>query len=138
MSLPVGEDTSAGLLLLDTSLVDDGVDVAGNEELESDDDVDDDVDDDGVVDVDVSLLLTGAAVLLLVLCALGSFVGRAEVDGELAVVGVVYGLEAALGELLLGTELVWAMVTPAALTNATTAAMLKVLDTSFMGRTPFP
>jgi hypothetical protein len=82
---------------------------------------------------DESVLLMLPGVLLLV----PSFVGRAEVEGELPVVGATYGLDAALGELLLGTEsLVWAMVTPAALTMAMTAAMLRVLDRSFIFRTP--
>lgn len=93
----------------------------------------DEVLDEGV---DESVPLMVPEVLLLV----PSFVGRAEVEGELLVVGATYGLDAALGELLLGTEslVVCAMVTPAALTMAMTAAMLKVLDTSFIFGTPLP
>ena len=100
------------------------------------------LDDDGaalellsIVDevLDESVLPMLPDVLLLV----PSLVGRAEVEGALLVVGATYGLEAALGELLLGTEsLVWATVTPAAPTMAMTAAMLKVLDTSFIFGTP--
>lgn len=80
-----------------------------------------------------------AAVPPVVLWVLLSLVGSAEVDGRLLGVGAVLGLEAAFGELLLGTDgVVWAMVTPAALTRATTAAMLKVLVAFFMGLTPVP
>lgn len=80
-----------------------------------------------------------SVLLMLPLLLVPSFVGRAEVEGVFWGVGATYGLDAALGELLLGTEslVVWAMVTPAALTMATTAAMLRVLDRSFMCRTPF-
>lgn len=110
------------------------------------------LDGEAVVLLDVSLGVEVAAgvaalgvavdesvLLMLGVLVLPSLVGNAEVDGELLVVGATYGLDAALGELLLGTEsVVWAMVTPAALTMAMTAAMLKVLDTSFMLLTPFP
>ncbi|MBX3622857.1 MAG: hypothetical protein KF891_23050 [Rhizobacter sp.] len=84
---------------------------------------------DGVAELSVEL---GELVVLL------SLVGSAEVDGRFDGVGAVDGLEAALGELLLGTDEVCASVTPAALTRATTAAMLKVLVAFFMGLTPVP
>lgn len=71
-------------------------------------------------------------------CALfASVAGRAEVDGVFVGVAGEYGLEAELGELLLGTE-VCAMLNPALVTSATTAAMLKVLDPFFICLTPFP
>lgn len=126
MLLEVSLDGEVVVLLLFMSLDDDGVAAL---ELSTVDEVLDDGDDE-------SVLLMLPEVLLLV----PSLVGRAEVDGELLVVGATYGLDAALGELLLGTEslVVWAMVTPAALTIAMTAAMLKVLDTSFIFETPLP
>ncbi|MET0335219.1 MAG: hypothetical protein ABW190_13180 [Rhizobacter sp.] len=102
--------------------------------------VDMSVDDDGVVELTAGdeLVDESAAGRLVSRWVLPSEAGNAEVDGELAVVGGVYGLEAALGELLFGTEVVCAMVTPAALTSATTAAMLKVLDTFCMFELLFP
>jgi hypothetical protein len=88
----------------------------------------------------VELSAAGAAVVPLLGCDIvPSLVGSEVVEGSLSVLGVSYGLDAAFGELLFGTEsVVWAMVTPAALTMATTAAMLKVLDTSFMFELLFP
>lgn len=65
-----------------------------------------------------------------------SVVGKADVEDVLAVVGFEYGLDAAFGELLLGTELVCAMLTPAVATSAATAAMLKVLGKFFISETP--
>lgn len=126
--LPVSlEDDDDGVLEVELSIVDDEDDDEGVEV------------DESVVELVLGLLVLEPLVLEpLVPCALESEVGRAEVDGVLAGVGAVLGLDAAYGELLLGTELVCAMVTPAALTSATTAAMLKVLDTSFMCRTPIP
>lgn len=105
--------------LVDMSLDDDGeVEFAGDVVLEPVDDVS----ADGAVVVAPWVPVAGSA----------------EFCGLFGVLGTLYGAEAEFGELLLGTELVCAIVTPAAVTMATTAAMLRVLDALFMCLTPFP
>ena len=63
-------------------------------------------------------------------------VGSDDVLGVLWVVAGVLGLAVELGELLLGTWLVWATLMPATPTSAATAVMLRVLVKSFMGTAP--